>query len=59
MSNQDILNTLSGLEAAFYYRKDGSDSAEGVRADKIEYMHTRINELLHIWHNITGLYLTD
>ena len=34
MSNQDILNTLSGLETAFYYRKDGSDSTEGVSDSK-------------------------
>lgn len=54
MSNQEILETLSGLEAALYYRKDGSDSPEGVNEGDLETMHKLINTALLKWHAVTG-----
>lgn len=54
MSNHDILNELSGIESALYYRLDGSDDPEGVSFEDLKKIHTKIDELLHLWHNITG-----
>jgi hypothetical protein len=59
MSNQEILNTLSGLEAAFYYKNDGSDDREGVSFADLEKMHDLINTALKDWHRITGCTLTE
>lgn len=58
MSNQEILNTLSGLEAAFYYRID-RDPLEGVSLENTKEIHDRINKLLLRWHELTGCTLTD
>lgn len=55
MSNQDILNTLAALEEEFYYRQSGGADREGTTFENSELMHTKINEILHIWHTITGL----
>lgn len=59
MTNQDILNTLSELECALYYRHDGSDNREGVSYSDLETMHNLVNEALKKWHMLTGLTLTD
>jgi hypothetical protein len=59
MTNQEILQALSGIECALYYRKDGSDDAEGVSWEDLKKIHTKIDELLHLWHNITGETLSD
>lgn len=59
MTNQEILNTLSGLEAALYYRHDGSDDREGVSFSDLEAMHNLINKALRDWNRITGCTLTD
>lgn len=59
MTNQEILNTLSGIEAALYYRADGSDDREGISYQDIETAHNAANELLKFWHRITGCTLTD
>lgn len=59
MSNQEILNSLSGLEAALYYRADGSDDRENVSYQDIQTAHDLINEALKHWHRVTGCTLTD
>lgn len=59
MTNQDILNMLSGIEAALYYRHDGSDDREGISFSDLEKAHDAANELLKFWHQITGCTLTD
>lgn len=59
MTNQEILNTLSGLEAALYYRMDGSDDRDGVGYADLEEMHDLINIALKSWHRLTGCTLTE
>lgn len=59
MSNQDILNKLSLIECALYYKADGSDDAEGIDPDQIYKVRQKVEEALHLWHNITGLNLTE
>lgn len=55
MTNQEILNTLSGLEAALYYRADGSDDRENISFSDCQTARDMINEVLVFWHNVTGL----
>jgi len=57
MSNQEIFNTLSGLECVLYYKHDGSDDREGVSFSDLEKMHDLINTALIEWHRITGCIL--
>lgn len=59
MTNQEILQALAGIECALYYRKDGSDDPEGVSCEDLKKIHTKTNELLHLWHDITGETLND
>ena len=59
MNNQDILNKLSEIECALYYRYDGSDNREGVSYENLEKAHNAANDLLKFWHQITGCTLTD
>lgn len=59
MTNQDILNTLAGIECALYYRRDGSDNREGVSYENLEKAYNAANDLLKFWHQITGCTLTD
>lgn len=54
MTNQDILEALSGIECALYYRKDGSDDLEGVSAQDTEQAWKIVNEALRHWHQVTG-----
>lgn len=54
MTNKDILNALSGIEAALYYRHDGSDDRQGVSFEDLEEAHNKANELLKFWHKVTG-----
>lgn len=55
MTNQNILDTLSELECALYYRLDGHDDREGVSYEALQPIYNKINECLAQWHNITGL----
>ena len=54
MSNQDILNTLSLLEAVMFYRYDGHDDREGVSYEDTENIWKAIRATLEDWHRITG-----
>lgn len=54
MTNKDILQALSGIECALYYRKDGSDDPQGVSAENLEKAHEAADALLTFWHDITG-----
>lgn len=59
MSNQDILNKLSLIECALYYKADGSDDAEGIDPVEIRKVRQKIDEALHMWYDITGLTITE
>ena len=59
MSNQDILQAAAGIECALYYRRDGSDSPEGLTAEQIEAAHKKARDFLEFWHSITGETLKD
>ena len=54
MNNQSILQALSGIEAALYYRRDGSDAPEGLTPEEIETAHAAARALLEYWHRVTG-----
>ena len=54
MSNQNILEQLSEIECALFYRKDGSDNAEGVSLDDLETAHKLAKTLLEFWYKKTG-----
>lgn len=53
--NQKILNLLSEIESTLYYRKDGSDPAQGVSENTIKATHYHIKKALEVWHKGTGL----
>ena len=55
MDNQKILDDLSGIESALYYRLDGSDDRQGIEYKDLEEMHNKINDALVMWHRLTGL----
>ncbi len=55
MDNQKILDDLSGIESALYYRLDGSDDRQGIEYKDLEEMHNKINDVLVMWHKLTGL----
>lgn len=55
MDNQKILDDLSGIESALYYRLDGSDDRQGIEHKDLEEMHNKINDVLVMWHRLTGL----
>ena len=59
MNNQEILNTLSLLEAVLFYRIDGKDDRENVKVSDLEKTHDLITAALLNWHNVTGCTLTD
>ena len=59
MDNQKILNTLSEIECALYYRRDGSDDSQGVSEDVLDQAHTHVKAALELWHKATGLTLTE
>lgn len=55
MNNQEILNQLALIEAELYYRQTGSNNREGIAFKDIQKVHDKIDDLLHVWHNLTGL----
>ena len=57
MSNQDILQALSEIECALYYRVDGSDNPENVSYEDLKKAHDMTDELLNFWHDVTGCIL--
>ena len=59
MTNQEIFNTLSTLEAVMYYRYDGHDDREGVSYSDTEAAWKSIRSTLEAWHKATGCILTD
>lgn len=53
-TNGEILESLSEIESALYYRLDGKDSAEGVNAEDLRTAHQAARALLEFWHKVTG-----
>lgn len=54
MTNQEILNYLSTLECALYYRADGHDNPEGVSEENTRKVHDLIDEAMNLWYDLTG-----
>ena len=54
MTNQEILNALSTLDAVMFYRYDGHDDREGVSYEDTENIWKAIIATLEDWHRITG-----
>ena len=55
MDNQKILDTLSEIECALYYRCDGSDDPQGVSKGDLEHTHSVVQLALQLWREATGL----
>lgn len=48
--NQQILDSLSEIESILYYRKDGSESSQGVSMECIEETHALVKKTLETWY---------
>ena len=62
MDDQRILNTLSELECNFYYMdaiKRKENGQKNIHQSKIDQMHVLIKTACEIWHNVTGLNITE
>jgi hypothetical protein len=59
MTNQEIFNTLSGLECVLFYKADGSDNPEGVKTSDLWEMDKALRDLIQKWHDLTGCTLKD
>lgn len=51
MDNQQIFNSLSGLEEALYYKMQNPDDLD---FSALSAIHDSINNALCKWHNLTG-----
>ena len=57
MSNQEIYNTLAGLEAEFYYRHDRRVENENISADDLKTMDDKLRDIMTFWREVTGVSL--
>lgn len=53
MTNQQILQTLSGIHAELYYRID-RDGLKGVSEEATQAVLDHLTEAVKLWHEATG-----
>lgn len=54
MTNKEINSAAVEIEAALYYRRDGSDSREGLTEEQTAAAYKIIRNFCDMWHEMTG-----